>query len=148
MHFIILMILVICCIDHDDGKNLDQLYSHLKGIFTRSMSNRFMTKDFTVFRSKRSLPIEYPNGPLENNVPSTFTVMKLKKKKCGLFENIPDEVTTYKVMMIEKEFGEIYTNFYVVPGSSDFLRSTDPEVEEYHIQRRYDNQIAYGHSVC
>ena len=97
-------------------------------------------------REKRSLGIEYPTKPLENNVPEAFEVTKSKRKGCGLFSGSTDTVTSYKVLKIDTEFGEEYTNFYVVPGSTGFTRTQDPEAEEFHIQKRYDEQIAFA--VC
>jgi hypothetical protein len=79
-------------------------------------------------------------------VPEVFQVTKSKRKECGLFSGNTNTVTTYKVLKIENEFGEEYTNYYGVPGDTDFTRTQDPEAEEFHIQKRYEDQIAFA--VC
>ena len=146
MHWIFLFIFSIVCFPCDYGKKLVQKRSLIADISTDSTKYGLTDKDLTFFRRKRSLTIEYPTEPLEDKVPTTYSVIKSKKKQCGLFLNSEEDITTYKVMMIEKEFGEIYSNYYVIPGAMDFERIKDPEIEEFHIQQRYANQI--GYAVC
>ena len=146
MHRILSMIAILIWYICYNGNSIVQPKILLESISPSSMINLAIQNNSAGFRYRRSLNDEYPNGPLENKIPSTFIVKKSKKEHCGLFTNKADEETSYKVMLIEKEFGDEYSNYYVVPGSVNFKRTTDPEVEEFHIQRRYADQIAYA--VC
>ena len=147
MCLILIMILCFISFHCEQGENIFQQKSVLiENHIKRDSLLIFIENDSSLYRHKRSLRAEYPSGQLENKVPTSFFVEKSKKKHCGLFSKDSDTVTSYKVMKLESEFGEIYTNYYVVPGSVDFKRTQDPEVEEFHIQRRYSDQIAYA--VC
>ena len=152
MGLIFLMIVCLTLFHCGYGKNIAQQKSVVivnnvkRDSFPQLMKRISMKNDASLFRPKRSLGDEYPSGPLENKTPVSFTVKKSKKEHCQMFSKDADTVTSYKVMKIEREFGEIYTNYYVVPGYVDFKRTQDPEVEEFHIQRRYSDQIAYA--VC
>ena len=84
-----------------------QKRSLIADISTDSTKYGLTDNALTIFRRKHSLTIEYPTGPLEDKVPTTYSVIKSNKKQCGLFLNSEEDIKTYKVMMIEKEFGEI-----------------------------------------
>ena len=107
MHLFFISILSVICFHCDDGKKLVQKRSLISDNSIDSTKYRLKENDLTVFRDKRSLTIEYPTGPLKDKVPTTYTVIKSRKQQCGLFLDSQEDFTTYKVMMIEKEFGEI-----------------------------------------
>ena len=97
MHWIFLFIFSIVCFPCDYGKKLVQKISLIKDISTDSTRYGLTDNELTFFRRKRSLTIEYPTEPLEDKVPTTFTVIKSKKKQCGLFFNSEEDIITYKV---------------------------------------------------
>ena len=99
-------------------------------------------------RRRRSI-LTYPTKPLGNEEKETFKVTKEDKPNCNLIKaglGVSLGETTYSVKKIEREDGEIYTNFYVVIGP-DFKR-TEKKYDEFatHLDRIqfYEGQLAFA----
>ena len=99
------------------------------------------------FRRKRLVAKEYPTSALKSNVPETFEIRKVNKPYCGLFKGSQETSMSYMVLKIDNEYGDKYSNFYVVPGPEfERVESDDPDDEQFLPQSRYKDQI--GFAVC
>ena len=81
----------------------------------QSTSSSWIRRDV---RRRRSI-LTYPTKPLGNEETETFKVTKEDKPNCNLITaglGVSLGETTYSVKKIEREDGEIYTNFYAVIG--------------------------------
>ena len=83
---------------------------------------------------------------MENKRPKKFSIVRAHRPDCQLYtQTIQGSTGTldYTVLKIEKEFSDVYTNFYVLYGD-DIARKGNPTDDSQDIHDRYENQIGFA----